>query len=69
MIEYSLEEMIYYGDVEGASIIYMNLSENPPTLQFSYNNEDYAIDLSFEEIERCSNFNNLLESSIIITEE
>jgi hypothetical protein len=68
MLEYTLERMIYE-DVEGARIIYMNLSENPPALQFSYNNEDYAIDLSFEEIERCSNFNNLLESSIIITEE
>ena len=65
MLEYSIGDMIF---VEGARIIYMNLYATPPSIQFSYNNEDYALDLSLEEIEKCSDFNELLKSSIIITE-
>ena len=65
MIEERFGMMI---DAEGARMIYMNLYETPPSLQFSYNNEDYSLDLSLKEIEKCSNFNELLKSSIIITE-
>ena len=65
MLEYSIGDMIF---VEGARIIYMNLYATPPSIQFSYNNEDYSLDLSLKEIEKCSNFNELLKSSIIITE-